>query len=192
MGSTTFGYQRSEDRIWLSHTGWKERVWLTRRMTHSILRQLGLLLEKNKDAPPDAAKAAREHEAAINQPTSGNQPMKVGQDKPAHAEAASYLLCTGMLTIEMGKYIDIQLQTSAGVRPIRFDREGMHRWLHAFFLVLKQANWNLPDVPEWISRNYLPQALRAIWERELPDHLDDEESDDPDIPPPAAPPPTGG
>lgn len=192
MGSTTFGYHRSEDRIWLSHSGWKERIWLTRRMTQMILRQLGLLLEKQQqDTAPDAGRAAREHEAAINQPASGNKPLQVGQERVAQAEIASYLLCTGLITLEMGPHIDLQLQTGAGVRTIRFDREGLHRWLHAFLLVLKQADWNLPDVPEWLSRSYLPAALRAIWEGPLPENLDDED-EGPDNLPPAAPPPAKG
>ena len=123
------------------------------------------------------ARAASEHDAAINRPTTTGLAMQTGRDTH-QADAGSlvqYLLCTSAVVSAGSQEASLVFRTPEGERSILFNREGLHRWLRGLYLVLQHAGWNLPQPPEWVTRSYLPPALRAILTQPAPDWTDDEE-----------------
>ncbi len=185
MGTSTFGYNSKEDRIWVSNSAWKERIWITRRQVQDMLGTLARTLEQAATGEGDSQElAGRAHDAAINHAPAGTsgKPLQLGRDTAAQAAEADYLLCTGMLAIRGMDGVQVQLQTPQGTRVIKFDVASMHRWAHALLLVIRQADWDLPQVPAWLARSYLPPALQAILDQPLPG-LEDEDPDDEGYPP---------
>ena len=47
------------------------------------------------------------------------------------------------------------------------------------YMVLQHASWNLPALPEWVTRSYLPPALRAILTQPAPGTWSEETDEDP-------------
>ncbi len=183
MATTTFGYNPVEDRVWMSCSIWQdERLWITRQCAQNIMQTVCEVLEQSAPGDPvvDAPKRATfEHDAAINRPTTSGPAMQTGRDTH-QADAAfpvHYLLCTSAMVSAGSEDASLVFRTPEGERSILFNREGLHRWLRGLYLVLRHANWNLPQPPEWVTRSYLPPALRAILTQPAPDWTDDEEDD---------------
>lgn len=181
MATTTFGYNPVEDRVWMSCSIWQEeRLWITRQCAQHIMQTVCEVLEQSALGDPavDArARAASEHDAAINRPTTTGLAMQTGRDTH-QADAGSlvqYLLCTSAVVSAGSQEASLVFRTPEGERSILFNREGLHRWLRGLYLVLQHTGWNLPQPPEWVTRSYLPPALRAILTQPAPDWTDDEE-----------------
>lgn len=181
MATTTFGYNPMEDRVWMACSMWEHRLWITRRCAQEVMQAVCRVLEQSAssalgdDAP---ARAAAEHDAAINRPSVTSGPaMQTGRDDAPHARSApvmQYLLCTSARVSAGAQEAGLSFQTPEGELSIAFDREGLHRWLRGMFMVLQHADWNLPSLPEWVTRSYLPEALRAILTQPVPGMLQDE------------------
>ena len=186
MSSTTFGYNAAEDRIWMSNSLWNERLWITRSSAQQMLRLVGKVLEDSaKGEGPHGARAAREHDAAINRPQMSQGPaLQMGRETAATSAQHAYVLINGVTLTMAGPNADLSLHTPVGNRTMSFDREGLHRWLHAFYAVIKQTDWTLSDLPQWITGSYLPPVLKAILEAPIIDLNDDDADDLPPAPPP--------
>lgn len=182
MMSTTFGYDPLEDRIWMSNTGQgeQERIWLTRRLAQYLVGPMAQSLENTTTEATgggDVATRIRlEHEMALNEPQPGQPlvPFKMGRDEAKSRDGARYVLCHNIQTTLKGGQCEMSMQTAVGERRLQFSRVGLHRWLRAFSIVLQATPWNLnPPPAPWLTQSYLPQALRTLLDKPLPDQLDD-------------------
>jgi hypothetical protein len=65
--------------------------------------------------------------------------------------------------------------TASGPLALQLSRKGMHLWLRGLAMVLKQAQWGMPQaLPAWLDAGLMPPAMRALIDKPLPDDLDDE------------------
>ena len=192
--STTFGYNAPEDRIWLACAAWPERLWLTRRMVRAVLQAAVSALEADPpalpsgaDARPAAERAAAEHDASLNQPQPGEQgrALQMGREA-ANAPALQHaVLCTQFALEAAGAQHDLVFHTPAGQRRLRLSGTGLHRWLHALHMVLRGTDWaDWPAAPDWLTRSYLPPALKSLLTLPPGGPGPDDEADEGDAPRP--------
>jgi hypothetical protein len=167
MGSSTFGYDKGEDRVWLSFNDDTPRLWFTRRLVSHLL---GPMLHAFEQAAPGSqgggdacTRAGLEHEIALNELLPGERvsPLKMGSETASASRDADYQLCTGLKASFDGGQCRLRFNASEGDRSLAMGRVAMHRWLHGLYLVAQHANWALA-VPEWLSRSCLPEAVRAL------------------------------
>lgn len=173
MGSTTFGYDKGEDRVWMSFNDDSPRIWLTRHMVSQLLgHMLGAFEVAAPGAmggAPAATRVSLEHELALNELLPGEQalPMKMGSETRIESRRADYQLCTGLVATFDASRCRLQFGTAEGPRVLRMDRVGMHRWLRGLHLVTRHADWAL-QAPDWLTRSCLPAAVRALVEGAVP------------------------
>lgn len=167
MGSSTFGYDQGEDRVWLSFDDDTPRLWLTRRLVSHLL---GPMLKAFEEAAPGreggasaGTRVALEREIALNEWLPGERalPMKLGTESARESRDAAYQLCRGLSASFSGSECRLRFKTEEGDRGLSMGRVAMHRWLHGLHLVTQHADWALP-VPEWLSSSCLPESLRAL------------------------------
>lgn len=167
MGSSTFGYDKGEDRVWLSFNDDTPRLWFTRRLVSHLLGPMSHAFEAaapGSQGGADASiRAGLEHEIALNELLPGERalPMKMGTETASASRDADYQLCTGLTATFDGGQCQLGFNTREGDRALRMGRVAMHRWLHGLYLVAQQADWALV-VPGWLSRSCLPEAVRAL------------------------------
>jgi len=173
--TTTFGYNPVEDRLWVSCSGWSNRLWLTRRMTQMMVALVARVLENSAPLPPSlpgaqavppAERAAREHDASLNHPPpgEGTRALVLGRDtQTGPAELAAALLCTRFSATATAYGAELVYGASDGERKVQLSRTGLHRWLHALHIVLGRTGWpEWQALPEWLTRSYLPAALKKL------------------------------
>jgi hypothetical protein len=167
MGSTTFGYYQGEDRVWLSFNDHSPRLWFTRRLVSHLLGPMLLAFEAAAPGHQGGAKAstraALEHEIALNELLPGERrlPIRQGREAPGLCGAGDPLVCTGVAASFVADHCLLHFDTGEGRRALTMGRVAMHRWLRGLHLVAQHANWCL-DVPEWLSRSCLPEAVRVL------------------------------
>ncbi|HMP09712.1 hypothetical protein [Hydrogenophaga sp.] len=171
MSTTTFGYDTVQDRIWMRSNASGRTVWLTRRM---VAHLLGPVLQSFEAAAPGAeggappaTRAALEHELALHEPVPGggaavirtNREPSRGPSADLHGED----LCTRIMTTTTSREVTLQISTTGAPLTLRLSRRGMHLWLQGLVMVLRRADWNLPQpLPGWLQTGVLPPAVRAI------------------------------
>lgn len=174
--TTTFGYNAGEDRIWISCNAWPQRVWLTRRLTTQVLTEVAAALEQGAsvaegDTRPVAERVAAEHDDSLNKPRQGEQGglLHMGRESPRAQALAAAALCT-QFTLRRGEtHTDLLFVTTAGERRLHLTRVGLHRWLHALHLVVSGTAWSTwTPMPQWLTRSYLPPALKSLLAFEPP------------------------
>lgn len=167
MTSTTFGYDRAEDRLWMSFDDGSPRLWFTRRMVSHLL---GPMLQSFESTAPGgqggasaAVRVALEHELAMNELMPGEQvlPIKMGLDTSSGSLEGEHLLCTGLTATFGADQCRMRFNTPEGDRGVQMGRVAMHRWLRGLHMVAGQAEWALP-APEWLTRSWLPDPVRAL------------------------------
>lgn len=175
MVSTTFGYDKQEDRLWMSFDDGTPRLWLTRRLVAHLMGPVLGALESSAPGAEGGADAstrvALEHELALGelQPGEERLPLKMGSEAARATADADYLLCLRIATRFDATHGVITFESADGQRQMAMGRVGLHRWLRGLYLVLAQADWNLPPVPEWLRRSLLPDGLRALVDPPPPD-----------------------
>ena len=177
--STTFGYHAGEDRLWIDCAAWPQRLWVTRRLARGMVQALVAALESAAAPAPDEARladadlgvdataerAAAAHDASLNQPQPGEQarPLQMGREAADAPALQTAVLCTQFALELAGTQAELVFATSAGQRRLRLSRTGLHRWLHALHMVLRGTDWaDWPTPPEWLTRSYLPPALKSL------------------------------
>lgn len=181
MGSSTFGYNTVEDRIWLSNSAWHSRLWLTRKHSKDLLRAITQLLQgaytdAEETLPADAIE--REHDDAINRPSNvAGAALQMGRETATEQASIRFVLCTRIALIKSSDKFELILSASDTEYKMLFLREELHRFLRALYLILKQTDWQLPQPPQWLTRSYLPAALQEILQAPLPEDLDDDFDD---------------
>lgn len=177
MGTTTFGYDAAQDRIWVRSSEPVRTVWLTRRM---VAHLLGPVLQAFEAAvpgveggAPPATRAAIEHELALHEtaPGQGAPVIRTGREaaQPPSPDLHAQDLCTRILTTTGSRQVTLQLQTTGEPLVLQMGRRGMHLWLQGLVMVLRKADWNLPGpLPDWLRSGVLPPAVRALLPPQAP------------------------
>lgn len=167
MVSSTFGYDKREDRVWLSFDDGTPRLWFTRRLVSHLL---GPMLGPFEAASPGgqggaqaSTRVALEHELAMNELLPGERalPMKMGTESASESQNAEHELCTGLNASFDASQCHLRFSTVDGERSLQMGRVSMHRWLRGLHLVVQHAEWALP-APEWLTRSCLPEAVRSL------------------------------
>lgn len=180
MGSSTFGYNTVEDRIWLSNSAWHDRLWLTRRHAKELLRLIAQVLQGTYTGAEEipAEDIEREHDDAINRPSNvAGATLQMGRETATEQSSIHFALCTRIAIIKTADKFELVLNASESEYKMLFLREELHRFLRALYLILKQTDWQLPQPPQWLTRSYLPAALQEILQAPLPENLDDDVDD---------------
>ena len=169
MLSFSFAYDAKQDRIWLRLNDQDELMWLTRRLTVFLLTQAAERFAQsaggglNGLVKKDQA-VELEHELAVTEPDEGavGTPVQMGSQSPPEAMRANGLLCERITLSSNANGAQLQLLTGEEQRVINLSRAGFHRFLRALLLVANRVKWDLPPVPQWLTRNYLPSALQGV------------------------------
>lgn len=169
MLSFSFAYDAKQDRIWLRLNDKDELVWLTRRLSVFLLTQAAERFAQSAGGGLDGLvkkdqAVELEHELAVTEPDEGavGTPVQIGSQSPPEEMRASGLLCERITLSSNTNGAQLQLLTGDEQRVINLSRAGFHRFLRALLLVANRVKWDLPPVPQWLSRNYLPSALQGV------------------------------
>jgi hypothetical protein len=192
MLSFSFAYDAKQDRIWLRLNNQEEVIWFTRRLAVFLLTQAadrfaqaaggGLNGLVKKDQAVEL-----EHELAVTEPDEGSSstPVQMGPSSLDDNLRNSGLLCDRITLSSNASGAQLQLSVGDEKRFINLSRAGFHRFLRALLLVANRVNWDLPAVPTWLTRNYLPTALQGVVDSAMNGvDLNDDISDEPPSEPP--------
>lgn len=179
MTTTTFGYHTQQDRIWMRVHDLDRTLWLTRRM---VIHILGPLLQSFETTTPGSqggaqatTRAAIEHDLALHEVAPGQVPSRIstGQVSPGENSDPAQSLCTRIVTQSGSQVVVMSFETPDGPLVLRLERKGMHLWLQALVMVLKQADWNLREpLPDWLQGGVMPPAIQALIGQPLPKNFD--------------------
>lgn len=184
MWSTTFGYDAGQDRVWLTFNDGLPRVWLTRRLLASLLGPGMRAMEASTPGGEGGASAAiradLEHDLAMNELLPGEErlPLRMDQHPPGAFDDVPGELCTSLTMNFSPQRCEIVMHCRDSTRKLSIERVALHRWLFAMVRVVQEAGWNLQDMPVWLSRSLLPQAVRSLIEGPRVAGLEDEPEPD--------------
>jgi hypothetical protein len=181
LTTTTFGFDALQDRIWMRVHEVDQTVWLTRRMVVVIL---GPMVQAFENATPGEqggaaapARAALEHELALHE-TAPGQPaaqIRAGHVPPSADSDPQARLCTRINAQTNNQSMVMTFDTASGPLALQLSRKGMHLWLRGLAMVLKHAQWGMPQaLPQWLDAGLMPPAMQALIDKPLPDDLDDD------------------
>ena len=145
MVSSTFGYDKREDRVWLSFDDGTPRLWFTRRLVSHLL---GPMLGPFEAASPGgqggaqaSTRVALEHELAMNELLPGERalPMKMGTESASESQNAEHELCTGLNASFDASQCHLRFSTVDGERSLQMGRVSMHRWLRGLHLLVQHG-----------------------------------------------------
>ena len=181
MTTTTFGFDPAQDRIWMRVHDVDQTVWLTRRMVAGILGPMVSAFEKatpgEQGGAAAPARAAIEHELALHEAPPGQAApqIRAGHVAPSVDGDPQHRLCIRMNAQTGAQTVVMTFETASGPLVVTLSRKGMHLWLKGLSLVLKHANWGLPQsLPQWLNEGLMPPAMKALIAKPLPDDLDSE------------------
>jgi len=170
LGTTTFGYDAVQDRIWMRCNAAQRTVWLTRRMVAHllgpVLRAFEAAVPGVEGGAPPATRAAIEHDLALHEtaPGQGAPVIRSGRvtgQPPPNLHALD--LCIRIVTTTGARQVTLELQTTGEPLVLRLSRRGMHLWLQGLVMVQGKAGWDLAGpLPEWLKSGVLPPAVRAL------------------------------
>lgn len=179
MTTTTFGYDAAQDRIWMRLHEQDQTVWLTRRMVAVILGPLVQAFENAtpgiQGGAPAPARVALEHQLALHETAPGQAPpqIRAGRVPPSEGSDPQHRLCTSINAKTNEHSMTMTFDTVSGPLAVRLSRKGMHLWLRGLSMVLKQAQWGLPQaLPTWLTAGLMPPSMQALIDKPLPDGLD--------------------
>ena len=175
LTTTTFGFDATQDRIWMRVHELDQTIWLTRRMVTVIL---GPLVQAFENATPGAqggaaapARAALEHGLALHESAPGDAvaQIRAGQVPPSLDSDPQQGLCTRINARASDQDMVMTFETASGPMGLKLSRKGMHLWLRGLVMVLKQAQWGMPQaLPTWLDTGLLPPAIQALFDRSAP------------------------
>jgi hypothetical protein len=179
LTTTTFGYQATQDRIWMRVHEQDTTIWFTRRMVRSII---GPMLKLFEDSTPGQqggaaprARASIEHQLSLHEAAPG-QPaaqIRAGRETPDERSDPQQRLCTRITSQATPSTVTLRFETGAGPLVLQLSRKGMHLWYRGLSMVLKQAQWDLSEaLPEWLQAGMTPPSVQALIDGPLPPDLD--------------------
>jgi hypothetical protein len=181
LTTTTFGFDAVQDRIWMRVHEIDQTVWLTRRMVTVIL---GPIVQAFENATPGEqggsaapARAALEHELSLHETAPGQAPPQIRAGHVPRSEDSDpqHRLCTRMHAQANNQSMTMTFETASGPLAVQLSRRGMHLWLRGLSMVLKQAQWGIPQaLPQWLDAGLMPSALQALIAKPLPGDLDND------------------
>lgn len=189
MLTFSFAYDAVQDRIWLRLNEQEDVIWLTRRLTVFLLT---LAAERFAQAAgggldglvkKDQA-AELEHEIAVTEGDDQQKgtPVQMSESTLDPEIKSRGVLCERITMSSNANGVQLQLKVNGDEkRFVNLSRAGFHRMLRALLLVANRVKWDLPPVPTWLSRAYLPAALQGVVDSAMlsadqGDALDDEDS----------------
>lgn len=179
MTTTTFGFDAAQDRVWMRVHETDQTVWLTRRMVTVIL---GPILQAFEKATPGEqggsaapARAALEHTLSLHETTPGQAAPQIRAGHVPRSEGSDPQqgLCTRIHAQANNRSMSMTFETLSGPLVVQLSRKGMHLWLRGLSMVLKQAQWGIPQaLPDWLEAGLMPPAMQSLIAKPLPDDLD--------------------
>lgn len=175
MTTTTFGFDALQDRIWMRVHELDQTVWLTRRMVVVIL---GPMVQAFENATPGQqggaaapARAALEHELALHETAPGQAApqIRAGRVPPGEDSDPQFRLCTRINAQANNQSMTMTFDTASGPLKLQLSRKGMHLWLRGLAMVLKQAQWGMPQaLPKWLDAGLMPPSIQALFDKPWP------------------------
>lgn len=170
MLTFSFAYDPLQDRIWLRLNDQEQLIWLTRRLTVFMLTlaadRFAQAAGGGLDGLVKKEQAVElEHELAVTETDDQQKgtPVHMGETTLDAETKASGVLCERITMSSNANGAQLQLKLVGDeTRIINLSRAGFHRMLRALLLVANRVKWDLPDVPAWLSRAYLPAALQGV------------------------------
>ena len=170
MLTFSFAYDVAQDRIWLRLNEQDELIWLTRRLSVFLLTLAADRFAQSAGGGLDGLvkkdqAVELEHELAVteNDDQQKGTPVQMGTSHLDPDIKARGLLCERITMSSNASGVQLQLKVGADdKRVINLSRAGFHRMLRALLLVANRVKWDLPPVPAWLSRAYLPAALQGV------------------------------
>ena len=169
MISFSFAYDVKEDRIALRLSGATELVWFTRRLVVFLLTQAASRFAESATSGMDGWVTPKppvelEHELAVTEPDQGQvgSPVQIAKGQFDAEDRAQAVLCERITLTSHAEGVRLVLVTGADQRTVNLSRAGFHRFLRALLLVANRVAWGLPEVPGWLSKNYLPGPIQGM------------------------------
>jgi hypothetical protein len=179
LTTTTFGYNTTQDRIWMRVHEQDITIWFTRRMVRSVLGPMLKVFEEStpgqQGGAAPRARASIEHQLSLHEVAPGQRPAQIraGRESPSEESDPQERLCSRITTQATAQTVTLDFETEAGPLVLRLSRKGMHLWYRGLAMVLKQTQWDLPEpLPEWLQAGVTPPSLQALINRPLPPDLD--------------------
>lgn len=166
----SFTYFQREDRLLVVLQPGDHKLWLTRYLTQSILRDIATLFASvvPGDGIPGTGSAAErimlEHRMAMDeedladQPSQGNS-MQFSKEPPARPEDGDISLCTGLDAKAGADYGSLTFNVGEQHLTLRYTRAGFHRFLRTLMLCASKANWQIESIPDWLRQSLLKDLL---------------------------------
>ena len=192
MTQTTFGYDREEDRLWLSYHKEHPRIWITRNFAKGFIGPMAELVERTTTlnqltglAP--AEQIRMEHRIAVQETPQGDAhyPFQTNQEDRATHRAQGFVLCKMLQLRVEPQGCTIKMKTDEGEINFGLSRYDTHLWLRAFRMALDNTNWDLPALPAWLTEPVLPPSIQILLTSPLPSDLDSDTP--PNTPPDTSP-----
>lgn len=150
------GYDDIEDRVWLK-TGDHPTYWIPRRLLGRFIAKAGSRLETTvpggsiPNALPPEKRILIDHAEALSDTPEG-QPVMPKNRSPSPSKTEACPRVTTTMTIS-AKDTDWQigLVSADGTVHFSLNRLGLHRFLGALIFAVKQADWGLEGIPQWLS-----------------------------------------
>ena len=170
MLTFSFAYDAVQDRIWLRLNEQDEVIWLTRRLTVFLLTMAADRFAQAAGGGLDGLvkkdqAVELEHEIAVteNDDQQKGTPVQMGESQLDPEVKSRGVLCERITMSSNANGVQLQLKVNGDEkRFINLSRAGFHRMLRALLLVANRVKWDLPAVPVWLSRAYLPAALQGV------------------------------
>lgn len=158
MSKITLGYADSEDRIWLLLRDEGVQLWLTRRLTGSLLAKLVQLMEKNcpggdlAGALPAATRLELEHEAAMEmaQEQAEQEAANGGPEPDAPVKDVASYLVNGIDLRVTGDRLVTVWHAPGLSKTLDLNRADGHRTMRAIARRTRYAQWNFTHLPDWL------------------------------------------
>lgn len=153
----TLGYSKKQDRVWLKSGD--QVYWLTRRLIRQLLGPCAAALEQSAppavipNALPSTDRVAMDHSEAVGDNIDGNPGLEM--DK---VRASDDALANGRLMTVLAVNVDnmkwtLEFRDDRIKYSLLLNRLELHRFLGAIIKVLSDAEWDLGDLPSWLTSN---------------------------------------
>jgi len=153
----TLGYSKKQDRVWLKNGD--QIYWLTRRLIRQLLGPCASALQNS--APPavipnamaSADRVAMDHTEAVGDNIDGNPGLEIDKVRLSEDDLKNGRLMTVLsVTTEDMKW-KLEFRDDRIKYSLHLNRLEMHRFLGAIIKVVRDAEWDLGDLPAWLTEN---------------------------------------
>lgn len=174
----SFGPHMVEDRVWMRFNQSGDLIWFSRRLAQFLLCPVADRFSQSLDTqslhqatkghvPANAIEV--EHELSISEleavvpqssahkPLVEAPPVQYGADPLSEEQLENSVLCKTITMTANENGIELLMESLDGRQfEMRMSRAGFHRFLRALWLVVSRMDWNIANVPDWLSKDYSP------------------------------------